>query len=127
MDAASQIILAIVSALGGATLLGVVREWFGRDAKRLDDVSAFRRELLDRVRELERTAAALEQKLDDWQQRYYALKAENESLKGQIGELLARLAHYEIPAGLPPPPPAANRHEGVVLAPPQATKPPEGG
>lgn len=96
-------LISLVSAFGGGVLVKVADKAMPSSDRKLDELGAFRKELRDRVEQLEKNGLRMEDELDEWKTKYYELlaehhqlKAENHGIREENHKLLSKLSALKI-------------------------------
>jgi regulator of replication initiation timing len=94
--AVGQLLLA---AFTGGLLVKVLDKFLPSSDKRMDDSAGMRKELWDRLEDVEDTSRAMQKDLDGWKDKYYELQseyhkvvAENHLIRAENHQLLSKLS-----------------------------------
>lgn len=92
----TSVIIALLSALSGGVVLSVVQSWGKTRERGQDDGIAIRHELREEVKTLRKQVGELQQTVDDWQSKYWALHAEHVDMRAQYAALIVRTTAMEV-------------------------------
>ena len=68
----------MASSLGvGAAAMKLLDHWFGRKSKQIDELTQFRRDLLEQIEKLQDRVTEVEREVDEWRTKYYSLLEES--------------------------------------------------
>lgn len=93
------VITAILSVIGGGVGLAVIQRLIAPAEKRLDDQTAFRKEMREEIVELRGVVKTQQEQIrlhqeqiDGWQAKYWSLQVEYTTLEARFESLVAELA-----------------------------------
>lgn len=94
-----SVVLALIAALSGGVGLAVIQRIIAPAEKRLDDQTAFRKEMREEIVELRGLVKTQQdqirlhqEQIDSWQAKYFALQIEYTTLEARFESLVAELA-----------------------------------
>src|ERR1044072_2864792 len=68
-----EVLIAVIGILGGGFGVKFLDGVFNIGTKRLDDSILFRKEILEKVKDLEKRLDQVSREVDEWQDKYYKL------------------------------------------------------
>lgn len=93
------LITALLSVLGGGAGLAVIQRLIAPAEKRMDDASAFRKEMREEIIELRGVVKSQQdqirlhqEQIDGWQAKYWSLQVEYTTLEARFEAMVAELA-----------------------------------
>jgi len=89
-----EVIAAVVALFSGLSLKSI-QHWLGRSKEREDTATEFRKELREEVKNLRGELKGVEDELDEWRTKYFALIEECNKVKLDRDTALAAVASLQ--------------------------------